>query len=537
VRKAGSVLLAALLAGQVHAQGVTVPPGESIYRQGVLPSGRQLTAKREPELSISGAEAACSNCHRRSGLGEIEGSITIPPISGPYLFRPRASGPDDLHVPYIDGMRIDREPYTDATLARAIREGLGADGSPLNYLMPHYDSLGDSDMAALIGYLKGMTSSRVPGVTSSAVNFATIITPDADPVKRRGMLAVLDQFFSDQNEFARAESPHVRSSHPTMIKANRRWQLHVWELNGAPATWEQQLHQYLAHEPVLAVISGLGGNHWAPVHRFCEQASLPCLFPNVDLPVAAERDFYPLYFSRGVLLEADLLAHQLIADKKSVRRVVQVFRADDIGEPAAKAVTAALAGSGIQAVERPLRKAGDARQLAAELGNVGARDALLLWLRPNDIAALANVPVRASAAFMSGLMGGLGNAPVPAVWRPLIHMAYPFDLPEKRRVRVDYTLGWLALYHLPVVDEQVQADTYVACNLLSETLTQVSDSLNRDYLIERIEGMLEHRIVTGYYPRLALAPHERFASKGGYIVHFTQPSGAQVSADTDWIVP
>jgi hypothetical protein len=134
-------------------------------------------------------------------------------------------------------------------------------------------------------------------------------------------------------------------------------------------------------------------------------------------------------------------------------------------------------------------------------------------------------------------MGGLGNAPVPAAWRPLTHMAYPFDLPEKRRVRVDYMLGWLALYHLPLVAEHVQADTYVACNLLSEALTHISDSLNRDYLVEHIEGMLEHRIVTGYYPRLALAPHERFASKGGYIVHFTQPSGAQVSADTDWIVP
>jgi hypothetical protein len=36
-------------------------------------------------------------------------------------------------------MRTDRDPYTDATLARAIRDGLGVDGTPLNYLMPRYD--------------------------------------------------------------------------------------------------------------------------------------------------------------------------------------------------------------------------------------------------------------------------------------------------------------------------------------------------------------------------------------------------------------
>jgi hypothetical protein len=63
------------------------------------------------------------------------------------------------------------------------------------------------------------------------------------------------------------------------------------------------------------------------------------------------------------------------------------------------------------------------------------------------------------------------------------------------------------------------------------------DTFQRDYLVERIEAMLEHRIITGYYPRLALAPGQRFASKGGYIVRFTEPSGARIIADGDWIVP
>ena len=64
--------------------------------------------------------------------------ITIPPISGPYLFHPRATDRDDLDLPFVDGMRPDRDPYTEETLARAIRDGIGVDGRPLNYLMPHY---------------------------------------------------------------------------------------------------------------------------------------------------------------------------------------------------------------------------------------------------------------------------------------------------------------------------------------------------------------------------------------------------------------
>jgi hypothetical protein len=34
-----------------------------------------------------------------------------------------------------------------------------------------------------------------------------------------------------------------------------------------------------------------------------------------------------------------------------------------------------------------------------------------------------------------------------------------------------------------------------------------------------------------------LAPNQRFASKGGYIVHFGDQPGGQLVADSDWIVP
>ena len=63
------------------------------------------------------------------------------------------------------------------------------------------------------------------------------------------------------------------------------------------------------------------------------------------------------------------------------------------------------------------------------------------------------------------------------------------------------------------------------------------DNFVRDYLIERIEDMLSHRVLSGLYPRLGLAPGQRFASKGGYIVHLTEFAGTQIAADTDWVVP
>ncbi len=166
-----------------------------------------------------------------------------------------------------------------------------------------------------------------------------------------------------------------------------------------------------------------------------------------------------------------------------------------------------------------------------------ADDALVLWLRAADVSALEKVRPRTSNVYLSGLMGGLETMPLPAAWRPVSLLAYGFDLPVKRRVRLDYPLGWFRIRQIEVVSLQVQADTYLACGLLAETLKHMVDAFVRDYLVERTESMLEHRVITGYYPRLTLAPGQRFASKGGYLVHFAEPAGTRIVADGDWIVP
>ena len=515
--------------------------GESIYRHGVLPSGQLLLADRDASLHVNGADAACVNCHRRSGLGATEGRSFIPPITGQFLFHPKAQSLEDLDLPYIEGARPNRDPYTDETLARAIRSGIAVDGHPLSVLMPHY-ALDDAAMASLIAYLRQLTVTHVPGVSGSVLQFATIITPDANPVKRQAMLDVLDDYFAEKNATARTLSPRLYTHNnygKTMYRATRRWQLHVWELTGPSETWEAQLQRHLAAEPVFAAISGVGGKTWAPVHHFCEQASLPCLFANVDLPVVAEDDFHSLYLSKGVLLEVGLIAHQLSdpAPQPSIRRLVQVYRADDVGEAAANALDAATRALGLEKIHRVLKAGPPGAELARALKDSSAADALILWLRPNDIAALRAHPPRATQVWMSGRMAGLEEAPLPDEWRAATRMAYPFDLPDQRRARVDYPMGWFAIRHVKIVDFQLQADTYLACGLMSETLNHIGGTFVRDYFVERIEGMLEHRIITGYYPRLTLAPGQRFASKGGYVVRFAQPSGNQIVPVSDWITP
>ena len=558
-RLAGLLALLAGLAQGMPAGTLDAAPdaaaGARIYLDGILPSGAPLQARRENETRVQGATAACVSCHRRSGLGNVEGQSVVPPITTKYLMRSALENGSDFDMSHVEGFHQGHVPYTDETLAHALREGQAADGRTMSGLMPRYE-LDAAAMADLIAYLHGLGAGPFPGVSETQLQFATIITPDADPVERQAMLEVMQRFFKGQADVIAAETRPLRTSREIKYRVTRQWRLHVWELSGPPQGWQEQLESLQRTQPVFAVISGLGRATWAPVHRFCEAAHLPCLFPNVDLPVVREQDFYPVYFSRGVLLEADLLAQWLAAHPGpgSGGRLLQVARAGDVGSEAAPALAAALSA---RYAQRALRLAPAAAPpvpswWAETLQGLGPADTLVLWMRPQDLRSLPAEPPKAGTILLSGLMGGMESAPLPPAWRARVHMSYPEDLPERRLARMNFPFGWLRVQQLPLTAERVQVNTYLACVIASETLGHMLDSFVPEYLIERLEMMISRRLANAYFPRLGLAPGQRFASKGGYVVHF-DPQGAgvplpatataaqapatSVVADTDWIVP
>jgi hypothetical protein len=222
--------------------------------------------------------------------------------------------------------------------------------------------------------------------------------------------------------------------------------------------------------------------------------------------------------------------------------VEQVYRKGDNGEAAAAALAKRLAGRGIEVHDVVLPAGEPGRGVAAAvrraLGKADRRArALVLWLRPADVSKVGDAPPATVAVYASSVMGGLDRIPLPARWRERALLAYPFDLPDRRRVRLDYPLGWFFARHIPVVDEQVQTDTYLACNLVADVLNRMADNFVRPYLVEQLQELVEHRLITGYYPHLSLASNQRFASKGGYVVRFRDPEGPALVAQGDWTVP
>jgi hypothetical protein len=376
-----------------------------------------------------------------------------------------------------------------------------------------------------------------------------------------------------------------------MYNTNRFWDLAVWELQGEPQTWAAQLEERHRAQPVFALVSGLGAGQWQPVHDFCERQRVGCWFPSVDAPPAsARKDFYSLYFSSGVTLEAELLARHLTTNKPA--RLIQLHRGDMAGRTGAAQVQALLkAGVKPPPVVTRSVDSTDPASLTKALADVGPRDAVMLWWPNGDVPALNEVSVPKGTVYLSSRMAGAEHAPLPDAWKSAVRLVFPYQLPEKRAAGMFYFNSWLKVAKLELRDETLQSEVYFAMSYLTETLTDMLDNVHVEYMLERAENMLSlregakaedearelsiarynkggvggaqgamerlaqpearksprpmpgqaaqvmmKREGTTVYPRLSLAPGQRFASKGGYIVHFGS-DGKTIVPDTDWMIP
>ena len=95
--------------------------GEAIYDKGVLPSGKPVTAVVRGDIKLKGTMVTCSNCHRRGGLGSLEGGVLTPPTNGAKLYLPLQTA--DLPGPIMnrDLFKHPRPAYTDESLTAAHR--------------------------------------------------------------------------------------------------------------------------------------------------------------------------------------------------------------------------------------------------------------------------------------------------------------------------------------------------------------------------------------------------------------------------------
>ncbi len=518
------------------ANNAEVEMGRKIYMEGMRPSGESLKGMRQSSVQVEGATAACETCHRRSGMGSLEGNIVVMPITGRFLFATAENRPLALVDPR-EAKNVTRAhaPYNDESLGKAIREGINVSGAKMSPLMPQY-ALTDVEIKAVSSYLKQLSSDLSPGVGESSLRFATIVTPGVDPQKSKVMEDMMRRAFEQRNASQQTYSGRMRSPLDLLPRTLRNWDLTVWVLEGAPETWAAQLAEKYRSEPVFAVISGVSTTTWAPVHNFCQQEKLPCMFPSVALP-PVETGYYPLYFSRGVTLEAEVLAKHLRSEDKSVpKRLVQFYRDDEVGRGAAKALTDALKDFDIKIENRALDDK-DLAHLKNTLKDISSKDAVMLWLQSADLTAVSKAAPKQvpAVAYVSGFLAAENYSFISKAWKPNVRVVYPYELGAKREKNQQMMKGWLKTWQLPLVDEAFQSEVFFNVLFLTDLSSQMLDNLFRDHLIERAEDMLSFGSNVSAYPFLGLSRGQRFASKGAYIARFGKDG--KLGADSEWLVP
>lgn len=520
----GSLGLASSEAGETSVQIEKRLDGQRIYREGVLPSGLAVRGFTYGDIPLSSAQIACENCHRRSGFGSSEGGKVVPPITGQALFMTRES---DLQVPFRSrSLRGRGRPAYDlASLATVLRDGIDSGGRQLDPLMPRYE-MNDSDIEALSVYLKSLAFELSAGVEESKIHLATIAAKNADASERASMLEIIQAFAADKNSNSRNESgraargPYFRAY---MDVSYRKWDLHVWELEGEPETWREQLEALYAAQPVFALVSGRGDGSWQPVHDFCEANEIPCIFPITDQPVLDE-DFYSIYLSGGLYRAAEAVAGYLEGRLATgPAPVLQVYRSGSEGEVMAEAVLEASGKSSpaIESVKIETAStpgAGFWETLFRERGP----GIVLLWLKASDLGNLTSESILGLGApglvvLSDTLTGEEAYSSLQPI-RERVRVVSLRELPERRERGLLRLRAWLKPRDIALSHPRIQADALLAATLVGSSIRHMRRNFSREYMIEIIEHGLDNSVFRSVYPQLTLGPNQRLASKSVYVL-------------------
>ena len=90
---------------------------------------------------------------------------------------------------------------------------------------------------------------------------------------------------------------------------------------------------------------------------------------------------------------------------------------------------------------------------------------------------------------------------------------------------------WAKMKKLNFTQEHILANTYFSLALVTGALHTSQYNLNREYLMEQFEHMIDNTVYHSIYPFLSLGPDQRYASKGTYLINFTPKMSPK------WVVP
>lgn len=473
--------------------------GKLIYLKGEPSDGNEIKVLLGgDELEVPSTAFACANCHGLKGEGGREGGLQPPPIDWATLTAPHTSALT----------RRERAPYTEASLARAIREGLDPAGARLHPGMPLYQ-MNAAQTADLIAYLKklGGTDDAEPGLNEKTIKLGAAL-PLTGPLAQIGadIKATIEAYFAEVNAQGGIYG--------------RQLELLVEDSQGEPAATLHATERLIEQDGVFALVGSYEPRDSELANEYLKRSEVALVGPVTLSPRSATPpNPYVFYLLPTFGDQARVLVDFAAAKSANKGGRVAVVYADSEFDVDARA------GLRAQTKLYPLEIVFEqgyaparfsAAQLVAQLAQ-SKPDYIFFFGGAQQFLALAREVAAAklrASLFSSVVMVGRAAFDVPPAVANETFLANPAALPTQ-----DDLAGFIGLMQRRGVELRspaFQAVAYGAASTLVEAIKQTGRELSRHDLLGALEQLRDYK--TGVVPPLTFGPNRRVGANSCAVV-------------------
>lgn len=474
--------------------------GKQIYLKGESAEGagdiRAFLGSDKLELPAN--TFPCVNCHGLRGEGTREGGLQPPPINWDTLIAPHTSALT----------RRERPPYTEATLARAIKLGFDSTGASLHPGMPQYD-LKPEQMADLIAYLKklGKDSDADPGLDDKHIKVGAAL-PLTGALAQVGedIKATLTAYFASLNAQGGIYG--------------RQIDLVVVDSRGEAAGTLEATQRLVEREGVFALVASFESSGSDATNDYLKRSGVALIGP-VTLSPRLTVPPNPLVFYLLPTFGDQSRALVDFAVGKFKERAPRVGIISTDSEFDADALAGVKAQSKLYPMEIVFEQtyARGNFPVDALVGMIAQKkpDGIFFFGNAEQFAQLTRAMDAAKlhvALFSSVVMIGHGAFDAPAALAPQIFLAYPAALPGQD----DFTEFVTVMQKggVKLSSPAFQSVAYGAAKTFVEATKLSGRQLSRATLLASLEGLNDFK--TGVVPPLTFSPNRRIGASGSYIV-------------------
>jgi ABC-type branched-subunit amino acid transport system substrate-binding protein len=475
--------------------------GRRLYLEGESAFGDAFTGRiGMAQQQLPGAAVRCGNCHGPDGRGRPEGGVRPGNITWSELTKSYGHDHDN-------GRRHPR--FDEASLQRAVVEGVDPAGNPLDGSMPRYRISG-RDWKALVAYLKVLEFQHDPGVRSDTLRVGTLLP-------NTGRFGELGQAVKG-----------ILQAH--LDEVNRGGGIHGRKLELVSAEYPSEdreaatgaLRKLVAQGDVFALLSPFAAGIEEELGRLANEARIPVVGPLSlfgDDPRTSNQQVFHLLSGIGEL--AEVLALHLGRDPKmKTLPAVLLHPEGAAGAALAESVDQRLKNQGWSKLQRIAFRPGaaDPTALAGALKARGPEAVFLLG--PGvDVAALARQLAgsgRAPFLLLPGPLAPRAVLELPAAFEGRILLAYPTVPADQKPDALRRYAGLFKGGALPRSHQTSQVPAYSSAVLLVETLKQVGRDVSREKLVAALESL--QGFEPGLVPPVSFNANRRIGARGGYVV-------------------